>query len=123
MDLCPKAKHHEKGRARLTNRRQFVPGLDMRSQSARRYRDLIASFTNALGSHLSDAQRVAVQRAAGLTVAAEEARARAMRGEPIEIADLVKLENLADRAVRALNIKHKGLKPPALDDYLAGRVV
>jgi hypothetical protein len=94
----------------------------MRSQSARRYRDLIASFTNALGSHLSDAQRVAVQRAAGLTVAAEEARAKAMRGEPIPIADLVKLENLADRAVRALNIKDRRPNPPALGDYLAGRV-
>jgi hypothetical protein len=45
-----------------------------------------------------------------------------MRGEPIEIADLVKLENLADRAVRALNIRHKSAQPPALGDYLAGRV-
>src|SRR5687768_15605469 len=101
-------KHPEKGRARSTNRPQFVPGLDLRSPAARRYKDLIASFTNALGGILTDAQQVAVQRAAGLTVAAEESRAKAMRGEPVEIADLVKLENLADRAVRALNIKHKG---------------
>jgi hypothetical protein len=106
------AKLSKNARARSTNRLQFVPGLDLRSHAARRYRDLIAAFTDALGGTLSDAQQVAVQRAAGLTVAAEEARAKAMCGESISIANLVKSENAADRAVQALNIRHEAERPP-----------
>jgi hypothetical protein len=114
----------KKLRAAVSNRLFEVPGLDGRKPSARRFRDLSENFADALGgaANLSDGQRMLVQRAAGITVAAEGARARLMCGEHVEIGELVKLENLADRAVRALRI-NLGAQPKArtLDDYLAGK--
>jgi hypothetical protein len=73
---------------------------------------LVLALTRAMGGTLTDAQRILVQRAAGLNVVAEEARARAMRGEPVDLDELVKLGNLADRAVRALGIQARTPEVP-----------
>jgi hypothetical protein len=84
--------------------------LDGRTLVARRRRELIAVYTAALGGaeSLSEGQRIDIRKAAELTALAEQARARAMR-EGItgagDLADMVKLENAAARAVKALGIK------------------
>jgi hypothetical protein len=54
---------------------------------------------------LTEAQRVAVRRAAELTVIAEQQRARALRGESVDPLALVRLEGMTARAVRALAIE------------------
>jgi len=48
-----------------------------------------------------------VRRAAELVGRAEQLRANALRGEPVDLLAMVRLENLATRAVAALGIDHR----------------
>jgi hypothetical protein len=70
----------------------------------RRRRDLIALFVADLGGDesLRPAAMLGVLRAADATALAEEYRARALRSEAIVLDDLVRLENTASRAVKAI---------------------
>jgi hypothetical protein len=49
-------------------------------------------------------QRELILKVAQLAVAAEDMRRRSLKSEEIDIASLVKLENLSGRAVRAINL-------------------
>lgn len=111
-------------RSQITNRPLRLQGLDGRSGSGRRRRDLIEAFADALGgaTALSEVQMIDVRRAAELVAVAEEARAAALKqgGAAVDLHELVKLEGAADRAVRRLNIKAAGKPPaPSLPEYLA----
>jgi hypothetical protein len=112
-------------RAAESNRSGRVVGLDGRRCAARRVRDLTASFVAALGgaSCVDAALMVNVKAAAELVCAAETARARMLRGETIDLGELVKLQNAADRAVRSLAIPPGAAKPrpPSLAEHLAAK--
>jgi hypothetical protein len=102
--------------------------LDGRTLVARRRRELIAIYVAALGgpAALSEGQQIDIRKAAELTALAEAARARAMREGATgagELTAMVRLEGMAARAVRALNIKAGAAqpKPPSLADYVASR--
>jgi hypothetical protein len=102
--------------------------LDGRTLVARRRRELIAIYVAALGgpAALSEGQRIDIRKAAELTALAEQARARAMREGATgagELTAMVRLEGMAARAVRALNIKPRAAqpKPPTLADYVASK--
>jgi|tagenome__1003787_1003787.scaffolds.fasta_scaffold20989750_10 hypothetical protein len=81
-----------------------VVGLDGRTWQARRVRSLAAMYTAALGGSPDALTLEAVQRAAELQVTAEWLRTRSLKGEAVHPGDLIKAENLADRARRALRI-------------------
>ncbi len=108
-----------------TNDPRFVHGADGRSRLMRRRRDLIAIFVADLGGDaaVTPSLMVSVTRAADAVAIAESHRSRALRGEAINLDDLVRVENIASRAVKALGIKPGagGAKPPSLSDYLASR--
>lgn len=71
-------------RSRLSNGSDLLPDLDQRSASARRYRDLVASFTSdtGLGDALSEAQKQLIRRAASLSLACERLEAEIVGGAP-----------------------------------------
>ena len=96
-----------------------IAGLDGRTVNARRVRDLAVTYTAALGGEqvLDALQRELVLKAAQLTVAAEDMRRCSLRGETIDVSDLVKLENLASRAVRALNLGKRDRPAPVFDPH------
>lgn len=101
-----------------------IGGLDGRTLAARRIRDLAVTYTAALGGAegLSPIERENVLKAAQLTVTAEDMRRRSLKGEAVDIASLVKLENLASRAVRTLNLGGKRTVPQQdLRSYLASK--
>jgi hypothetical protein len=64
---------------------------------------------------------VAIERAAQLQALAEEARARALRGDPkVTLDDVVRLNRLAEHAVRALRLdRHHMAQAPTLTELLA----
>jgi hypothetical protein len=97
--------------------------IDGRTRSGRRARELARQFEAALGDNLTDGQRLAVARAATLTAIAEDRRTRALAGEPVLLDDLVRVENLASRAVKALGLPPSAAGKPAetpdLRTYLA----
>jgi hypothetical protein len=102
--------------------------LDNRTRRARRRRELIAAYTNALGGDaaLTEGQRVDIRKAAELVALAEDCRALAMQEGPGgagAISALVRLESSSTRAVRALRLPEPKAAAPAqtLQDYLADR--
>jgi len=84
----------------------------------RRVRDLYRAYLAGM-SNPDDATRAAVLAAAELVVAAESARAKLLAGEG-DIEQIVRLENLANRAVKRLGIRpDKREQRSALADYLS----
>ena len=111
-------------RSRVTNGSALLHGIDGRSASARRYRDLQISFADDLGgaAALTEADKSLVRQAAALTVKSEEMQGAIIRGEPVDDEQLVRLTNAASRALTALRRK-AGAKAPAkrtLADIIAG---
>lgn len=103
--------------------------VDGRTLVARRRRELITTFANALGgaAGLTEGQSIDVARAAELTALAEQARARALRegtGDAAELSAMIRLESTAARAVRGLGLPRAGAnqaKPESIVEYAARR--
>ena len=97
-----------------------VGGLDGRRRAAKRLRAIVAEMEAQLGRPLSDATRMLVKRAAELALAAELLRGALVRGEPVDIGALVRLENLAARALRDLRARTKRgpASGPTLEEHL-----
>src|SRR5258708_22426450 len=101
--------------------------LDGRTRRARRRRELIATYSNALGGDraLTDGQRVDIRKAAELVALAEDCRALAMQEGPGgagAISALVRLESSSTRAVKALGLKVPGGRgtssPNSIEDLI-----
>jgi hypothetical protein len=94
--------------------------LDGRTRRARRRRQLVAFFSNALGGDavLTEGQRTDIRRAAELTALSEAMRALAMQedgpGGAGAISAMIRLEGAADRAVRRLNLPTSKAATPAM---------
>jgi hypothetical protein len=96
------------------------PVIDGRSALGRRVVDLAESFAEACGGWaiLSDTAALGVRRAAELAALAEAARADALAGKAIDMAALLRLEGVADRARRQLGIKAAKPAAPPLRERL-----
>jgi hypothetical protein len=109
-------------RSRLTNDPLRIAGVDARSAQGRRLRDLIEQITKDLGGPegLSSAQLSDIRRAAELSAIAEQARAARLQGGG-DLAELISLENMADRAMRRLRLRTVNPRnaTPSLSEYLA----
>jgi hypothetical protein len=65
-------------------------------------------------------QMVEIERASSLTLLAQAERAKALRGEAIDIGDMVRLEGALSRVLRSLNIPAQNAAAPmGLDDIVA----
>jgi hypothetical protein len=82
-----------------------IDALDGRTLSARRARDLAASFEAEIGGTITAMRRREIARAAMLCAVAEDLQVRRLRGEPVSVNDLVRVDGAATRAVRALSVK------------------
>jgi hypothetical protein len=101
----------------------YSPRIDGRSAAAKRAKRLTAEYVAALGgSDAVDPVMLAkVRRAAELVVVAECARAKAMQGDAV-LDDMVRVDRLADLAVRRLGLDRKPASPvPSLAEYVANR--
>ena len=82
-----------------------VRHLDGRTRAAKRARKLATKFEREIGGKITTAMRIAIERAAGLVVVAEDARARRLSGDiAISLEDLVRCDRVAASAVRALGL-------------------
>jgi hypothetical protein len=95
-----------KPRSRVEKRR-----YNGRSAEARRVRVLFQGFIARLDDAANPATVAAARRAAELVALTEALRAKAIRGEAIDLANLVKAENLAARSVRALGLSNRDALP------------
>jgi len=110
-------------RARMTNGTggTILPGIDQRSATARRYRDLVAAAAADQGGadRCSEARLQLIRRFAALAVQAEAMEARLANGDPINIADYATLTSTLVRVVSRLGINRlpKNIVP-SLAEYL-----
>jgi hypothetical protein len=108
--------------ARGKQRLCTIESLDGRTIAARRARELAQGFQAELGVALTATQRLAVERAAVLVALAEDTKARRLAGDiGISLDDVVRVDNAAARAVKALGIKPGAApKPPSIHEYVRG---
>jgi hypothetical protein len=97
------------GRSRSTNNVGFVLRKPLTPfQAARRQRDLVEAFVNALGGTVSELVGAQVRKCAELLTMAEGIRAGALGGTPQSSGDLmalIRIEGEARRTLRSLGIK------------------
>jgi hypothetical protein len=98
------------GRSRVSNDPAKLQPASLFAQ-ARRRRDLIQTFTAALGGPdaVSAVTAVQLKKAAELISMCELARANMLNGQPTDMLALVRLEGVAARAIRQLGIR---IEPP-----------
>jgi hypothetical protein len=103
-------------RARVTNHRDALPGLDGRSASARRYRDFINSFITDLGGldAISEIKLGLLRRLAATTIQAELVEARMVNGEQIDVAVLCTLASVTVRLSQRLGLERVARPIPDL---------
>jgi hypothetical protein len=97
-------------RSALTNDPLALRGVDGRSMTARRYRDLAISFADDL-----------VRQAAALAVQVETLQAKSIGGADVDIEQLTRLSNSLGRTLQRLGLKKRAPKTKTLADVLAGR--
>lgn len=100
-----------------------LESLDGRTRASQRARAIMRSFAADLGGKLSAGQLLAVRRAAMLSALAEDATARQLAGEMVDLDLLVRISNLARRAVLDLHLPKvdKRNEGPSLAEHLAMR--
>ena len=110
----------------LRNGKRAPVQIDRRFAIGRRIDLLATTFRERVGLDEADPDPVllaAVEKAARLTALAEDAAARATRGDPkVTLDDVVRLTRLADVSVRRLHLdRRNATQQPKLSDYLAAR--
>ncbi len=119
VDGAPVAQRPLTARSRVTNGRRTLEGVDGRSASARRFRDLLESFSAEYGGvgSLNETTRALIRQAASLTIRAEQLQAAIVRGEPVDPDELIRLTNTARRTLAG--IRRKEQPKVTLSGYLA----
>jgi hypothetical protein len=105
----------------LKARLRSLSDLDGRSLAARRARDLVAALTADLGGddNLSAAQRELIRRAALLAAYLEDAEARWLAGEQVDVAAWLSAIDRQRRTLMALGLERRARPVPSLAEYLA----
>ena len=108
-------------RSAVTNHKDLLPGLDGRSATARRFRDLVNAFVADMGGldRCSEIKLGLLRRLAAATVQAELLEARMVNGEQIDIGQLCTLASTTVRIASRLGLERR-TKPvlPTVKDYL-----
>jgi ribosomal protein L12E/L44/L45/RPP1/RPP2 len=117
----PIAPRSPASRSAVTNRSRVHQKGDERSANARRYRDLIASFSVDLGDDISESDMAMIRTAAGLTLKSELLHADLVAGRDVDADQLIRLAGTSRRALAAVSARAEDRKPPAqtFADYLA----
>jgi hypothetical protein len=107
-------------RSRVTNGSQLLMGVDGRSPSARRFRDLVRAY-EAEFEVTTELDRGLIRQAALLTLKSEQLQAAVVNGEPV---DTEILTNLSGQIRRLLgDVRRKAAEgqtaSPSLHDHLA----
>jgi hypothetical protein len=118
----PIARSSTTNRSAVTNGTKLLVGIDMRSPTARRYRDLVQAYSAEIGGDLSQTEMAMIKTAAGLAVQAEAMQADIVNGKIVDSDDLIRLSSEVRRILDAIAEKAGKRKPaavPTLADYLA----
>src|SRR5215831_2276977 len=122
----PSDKFPPRTRSAVTNHKDLLPGLDGRSATACRFRDLVNAFVADMGGLdcCSEIRLGLLRRLAATTVQAEILEARMVNGEAIDIATLCTLASTTVRLSQRLGLERRARNvTPSLGQYLDARTV
>ena len=109
-------------RAKVTNGTRLLAGVDGRSATARRFRDLIAELTPGGGGEgLAAAERSAIRQAAAMMLRAEQLQAEIVRGEAVDADTLIRLSSEARRILATVRKRARPPATPTPTEYLTRR--
>jgi hypothetical protein len=109
------------GRSRITNGKDLLAGIDQRSAAFRRYRDLYEAIVGDQGGldQCSESRKQLVRRFASVSVICEQAEAKLVAGEPINVSEHALLCSTLTRLVSRLGIDRIARDiSPTLSDVL-----
>ena len=121
LETPPIVEPSTKLRSRLTNGAELLPGVDGRSATARRYKDLVAAISSDQGGadRLSEARMQLVRRFAAAACLAENMEAALVRGENIDLQAHALLCSTLVRLAQRIGIDRRSRDvTPTLKDYL-----
>jgi hypothetical protein len=111
-------------RSRITNGKDLLAGIDQRTATYRRYRDLIDAILGDQGGveHCSESRKQLVRRFASISVICEQAEAKLVAGEQIDVQEHALLCSTLTRLVSRLGIDRiaKDISP-TLSDFIRKR--
>lgn len=108
-------------RSRISNGSAVLDGIDGRSSTARRFRDVLAEIVADLGGsdRLSEGQRQIARRCAMLAVECEKIEALGVAGEAIDLDTYGQLTDRIGRAFQRLGLKRVAKPVMSLQEHLA----
>jgi hypothetical protein len=121
----PLATRKQMGRSAVTNGKVLhsnAAQIDGRGHNARRFRDLVAAFSEGFGE-LNEADRALIKTAATLSLKMELLQADLVAGLPVDADQLIRLAGTSKRALAAVTAKAADRKPavPTMADYWASK--
>ena len=109
-------------RSRVGNGSALLAGVDGRSATFRRYRDILASLVVDMGGDPSEAQMQIARRAAQLSTWCEEQDAAAANGQPFDIAAYTTASNSLRRLLGDLGLERTARNvTPTIVEYMASK--
>src|ERR1700739_2633704 len=96
-------------------RLRTIADLDGRTVAARRARDLVSALTADLGGDVSAAQAELVQRAGLLGAYLEDAEARWLAGDNVDVTAWLSAIDRQRRTLMALDLERRARPVPSLD--------
>jgi hypothetical protein len=123
-ELSPQrvARHLKQGRSSVTNGKRVLIGVKGSSKYGRRYRDLIACYSEELGGDLTQSERAMVKAAASLSIRSEMLQADLVNGTAVNPDDIIRISSEVRRILDAIGEKAGKRKPaavPSIHDYVA----
>lgn len=114
------AKTKPEARSRIGNGKALLDGVDGRSATMRRYREILAQLKADLGDDPSEAMMMLLRRATTLAVWCEGEEAKLANGEDISIGDFTSTVNALRRLLSDIGLERKARDiTPTLKSYLA----
>jgi len=84
-------------RSRVSNRSRILPGVDGRSATARRFRDICRAYELQAGGNVTEVELDLIRQAAALVVRSEQMQAALILGKPVNNDELVRISSTAKR--------------------------
>lgn len=112
-------------RSRISNGKDLLAGVDQRSATYRRYRDLIEAIVSDQGGvdACSESRKQLIRRFAACSVLAEQAEAKLAAGEEINVEQHALLVSSLVRVAQRIGIdrRQRDVIVPTVEDYLEHR--
>jgi hypothetical protein len=109
----------------VTAGREILPGIDGRSPTARRYRDLVDAICQDQGGkdRMAEARVQLVRRFSAAAVLAEQIEAKLVMGQPVNIGEHAQLTSAMVRVASRIGINRRAREiMPTLNEYLTTQI-